>query len=304
MLSPQLRKTKSLSGGSLSSQGALAVVVTAFLWSTAGLFIKLIDWQPFAIAGLRSLIASILLLMVLRRPKFHFSFAQIVAGVANAATMLLFVVANKTTTAANAILLQYMAPVLTALLGAVLLKERIHGEHWGAFGVVAAGMVVLFMDKLGGGQTLGNLLAIASAFTFAIFFVFMRKQKDGSPLESMLLSHLITAVAGIGISLFMPIPVFTPGAVGAIFALGVVQIGVAGILFSYGIKRITAVSAGLISVIEPVFNPVWVFLVIGERPSINAIVGGSMIIGAVTVASVIGARRSGERAAAEQLRSA
>ena len=269
----------------------MALVATAFLWSTSGLFIKLIDWQPFAIAGGRSLIACAVILLVLRRPQFHFSFAQVAAGLANAATMLLFVVANKTTTAANAIILQYIAPVLTALLGALLLKERIRPEHWGAFVVVAAGMVVLFMDKLGGGQLLGNLLAIGSACTFALFFVFMRRQKDGSPLESMLLSHLITAAVGLTVSLFLPFPTITAGSMGAIFALGVVQIGLAGLLFSYGIKRITAVSASLISVIEPVFNPVWVFLVIHETPSVNVLIGGAMIIAAVVVVSLIGAKR-------------
>jgi drug/metabolite transporter (DMT)-like permease len=272
-------------------RGILAVVITGFLWSTAGLFIKVIDWQPFAIAGSRSLIAAAVILIWLKRPHFHFSFPQVAAALANVGTMLLFVVANKTTTAANAILLQYMAPVITAFLGAWLLRERVRPEHWGAMVFVAAGMVVLFMDKLGGGQVLGNVLAICSAFTFSLYFIFMRMQKEGSPLESTLLSHLLTALIGLGVSVFLPWPVVTAQALAAVAALGVVQIGVSAIVFAHGIKHVSAVSANLIAVIEPVFNPVWVFLVIGEAPSPNALVGGGMILFAVTASSIISARR-------------
>lgn len=273
------------------TRGALAMAGTAFLWSIAGLFIKLIEWQPFAIAGLRSLIASVVILIFLRRPKLHFSFPQVMAALANAATMLLFVVANKTTTAANAILLQYMAPVITAFLGAALLKERIRAEHWGAMVFIIGGMLMLFLDKLGGGQLLGNILALASAFTFSLHFVFMRMQKDGSPLESTLLSHWLTALIGIAVSLFLPWPVFTATSILAIFCLGIVQIGIAALLFAYGIRHISAINANLIAVIEPVFNPVWVLVVLGERPSLNAILGGILIIGAVTVSSIISAKR-------------
>ena len=273
-------------------RGILAVVATALLWSTAGLFIKVIDWQPFAIAGSRSLIAAAVILIWLKKPNFHFSFPQVAAALANVATMLLFVIANKTTTAANAILLQYVAPVFTAFLGAALLKEKIRLEHWGAMVCVAIGMVVLFMDKLGGGQLLGNLLALASALTFSLYFVFMRMQKDGSPLESILLSHLLTAAIGLGVSLFLPWSALSPVAIASLVALGIVQVGFTAILFAYGIKQVSAVNANLIAVIEPVCNPIWVFLVIGEAPSLNAMIGGALILVAVTVSSLVSARRA------------
>ena len=273
------------------ASGTMAVVATAFLWSLAGLFIKMIDWNPFAIAGGRSLIASMVVLIYLKRPKFHFSFPQVAAALANAATMLLFVSANKTTTAANAILLQYICPVFTAILGALMLKEKARIEHWFAIFFVFAGMVILFMDKLSGGHLLGNILALASALTFSLFFIFMRKQKDGSPLESILLSHWITAVIGIGIALFLPGPRITPASLAALAVLGIFQVGLAAVLFSYGIKRIPAVNANLIAVIEPLFNPLWVFLVIGEAPTPNALIGGLIILVSVTAASIISARR-------------
>jgi len=273
------------------SAGILAMAATAFLWSIAGLFIKVIDWNPIAIAGMRSLIASIVILIYLKRPVIHLSFPQIAAAVANAATMLLFVSANKTTTAANAIILQYIAPVSTAFIGAFLLKERTRIEHFAAIPVVAAGMIVMFFDELGGGRFFGNVLAVMSAITFGFYFVFMRMQKDGSPLESILLSHWLTAGICIVISLFLPVPHVTQKSLVAIAVLGVVQIGISSILFSIAIKRISAVSAILIAVIEPVFNPVWVFFAIGEAPGTNALTGGAIIVFAVTIASIITAHR-------------
>jgi drug/metabolite transporter (DMT)-like permease len=272
--------------------GIWAMAATALLWSSAGLFIKVIDWNPFAIAAARSLVASLVVLAWLRRPRFHWSFAQIGAAVASSATMLLFVSANKTTTAANAILLQYVGPVFTAIIGAWLLKERARWEHWVAFLFVVGGMVLLFMDKLGGGRLLGNVLAVLSGLVFSFYYIFMRMQKGGSPLESILLAHWLTAVIGLGVALFLPCPVFTWKAAGAIAMLGIFQVGISSILFAAAIRRITAISANLTAVIEPVFNPLWVFLALGEKPGLNAIIGGVIIIVAVTGASIVSARRT------------
>jgi drug/metabolite transporter (DMT)-like permease len=288
-----LRLTKIFDSIPNKSVGILAMAATAFLWSLAGLFIKIIDWNPIAIAGMRSFIASIVILIYLKRPRIHLSFPQIAAAIANAATMLLFVSANKTTTAANAILLQYIAPVLTAFIGAGLLKERMYMEHFAAFPFVMLGMVVMLFDELGGGKLFGNVLAIMSAITFSLYFVFMRMQKDGSPLESILLSHWLTAVISIIISFFLPVPHVTLKSLAAIAVLGIVQVGLSAILFSVAIKRISAVSASLIAVIEPVFNPVWVFFAIGETPGPHALIGGAMIVLAVTTASLINTNRRG-----------
>jgi drug/metabolite transporter (DMT)-like permease len=277
------------------SAGIFAMAATAFLWSIAGLFIKVIDWNPIAIAGMRSLIASIVVFIYLKHPKFHLSFPQIAAAIANAATMLLFVSANKTTTAANAILLQYFAPVLTVFIGAILLKERTRVEHFAALPLVAAGMIVMFLDELSSGKVFGNVLAIMSAITFSFYFVFMRMQKDGSPLESILLSHWLTAGICIIVSFFLPVPHVTTKSLAAILVLGIVQVGLSAILFSIAIKRVSAVQANLIAVIEPVFNPIWVFFAIGEAPGTNTLIGGGIIIFAVTMASIISARRTEEK---------
>lgn len=275
--------------------GLATMAATAFLWSIAGLFIKTIQWNPIAIAGVRSLIASIFILFYLKHPRFHFSLPQMAAAVANAATMLLFVSANKTTTAANAILLQYLAPVFTVFAGALFLRERAHAEHYIALPLVLTGMALMFFDKLGYGQLLGNVLAILSAVTFSLYIIFMRMQKDGSPLESILLSHWLTTGICALISLFLPTPTVTVLSLVAIAVLGIVQIGLSAILFSIAIKRISAVQANLIAVIEPVFNPVWVFLALGEVPGQYTLIGGGMVILVVTVTSIVTARKSWPR---------
>jgi drug/metabolite transporter (DMT)-like permease len=274
------------------SMGILAMAATAFLWSISGLFIKVIDWNPIAIAGMRSLIASIVIFIYLKHPKIHLSFPQIAASIACTATMILFVSANKTTTAANAILFSYIAPMVTVFIGAILLKERTHVEHFAALPLVAAGMSVMFFDELSGGKLFGNVLAIMSAIAFSLFIVFMRMQKDGSPLESILLSHWLTVGICIIISFFLPVPQVTPTSLITIAVLGILSSGLSAILFTVAIKRVSAIQANLIAVIEPVFNPVWVFFAIGEVPGTQTLIGGGIIVLTVTIASIINACRS------------
>lgn len=301
--------------------GVPAMAAAAFLWSIAGLFIKIIDWHPLTISGVRSLIAALVILAWIKRPhggrgprfclgiRFRrtrpwlFStgecrpFAQVAAALSYSATMILFVSANKLTTSSNAIILQYIGPIFTAFLGAWILRERARIEHWIAFLFVAAGIGLMFMDKLGGGRFAGDILALLSALTFSLTFIFMRMQKGGSSLESMLLAHALTAVIGLTVSLFLPAPHWTAKALISVAILGIFQVGLAAVLFSYAMKHISAVTANLVAVIEPVFNPVWVFLVLGEAPGARSIAGGLVIIAAVTAASVINSRRIGNASA-------
>jgi Predicted permeases len=271
----------------------------AFLWSLAGLFIKLIDWNPFAIACGRSLIAALFILAWIKKPRFTFSRPQVLAALANAATMLLFIYANKATTSANAILLQYGCPIYAAIIGSFVLKEKPKAEQWGALGFVAIGMALFFMGNIGGGSLGGNIAAAVAGLTFALYTIFLRQQKEGSPIESVLLSHLIAAPIAFVFCLFLPAPRISASAVAGILGLGVLQIGLASVLLSFAIKRITALDANIIDVIEPVLNPVWVFLAMGERPSANALAGGAIIITAVVVSTALSFRRESRELAAK-----
>lgn len=283
-------------------KGIMAMAATAVCWSLGGLFIKLVDWPTVTIAGARSLIAALFILAVVRRPKLNFGKNQIIAAVAYSFTMLLFIYANKHTTSANAILLQYGAPVYVMLLSGVMLGERPLPEQVGALVAIVVGMGLFFADSLSLGHLAGDIAAVGSGLTFAVHILFMRRQKGGSPIESLLLSHGMTAIVALCISLFLPAPVMNAKSIASIFSLGIVQIGFAAVFFSFAIKRISAIQSSLIAIIEPALNPVWVFLVIGEKPTGLAIVGGVIIVAAVVVSSVIsvsrGARVSDKEAAA------
>jgi drug/metabolite transporter (DMT)-like permease len=264
-----------------------AVAACALLWSTGGLFIKIVSWNPFALAGIRSLIGGAVILLYLRRPRFTWSFAQIAGAVCYAACMILFVAANKLTTAANAIMLQYTAPLYAAAFGWIFLKERAAVLDWLTIVVVLGGMALFFMDKLSLGGMQGNLLSILSGVFFAGSMVSLRAQKDGSPLESILLAHAITFVVSIPF-LHAPWPDATGW--GGLAFLGIFQIGISALFLAYGVKYVTAVQSLLTAVLEPLFNPVWVFLVLGEVPGPRALVGGAVILVAVTLRSAINLR--------------
>jgi drug/metabolite transporter (DMT)-like permease len=274
---------------SASAAGQGAVFLCAVLWSSAGLFIKLIDWNPLVIAGGRSLIAAVFMaavrFMVPGRRNSPFRLSQLWAGgTAYALTMLLFVVANKMTSAANAILLQYSAPIWAALLGWALAGEKPRKVHWISLALVTGGLVLFFKDGLGNGSFAGDSIALAAGVFFGANSAVMRAQK-GDSADSILLAHIITALACAPFALVYP-PRFSAESAAAILFLGLIQIGVASLLFSYGIKRLPAVQAMLTATAEPVLNPVWVFLVVGERPALFSVFGGVIIIAAVLVSSL------------------
>lgn len=287
------------SGKSRREAGVVAMALCAFCWSLAGLFIKAIDWQPFAIACGRSAVAAVFIFAMLRgRPRFDFSPLQIATAATYAATMLLFIFANKHTTSANAILLQYGAPIYVAFMSAALLGEPPKGEDWFALCGICIGMVLFFLDSLGKGNLVGDIAAVGSGIAFAANIMLLRRQKDARPLDSLLLGHILTAAAAFAVSLFMPAPVFSFRAASAILGLGVIQIGLAAVLLSFAVRRITALQSVLIAVIEPLCNPLWVFLATGEAPGARSLAGGAVILASVLASSIISVGRA-ERPAAK-----
>lgn len=266
------------------STAVILLLATAALWSFGGVLIKLVDWNPIAIAGMRSAIAALFILIIIRRPKITWSFPQIGGALCYAATVILFVSANKLTTSANTILLQYTAPIYVALLGAWFLKERVKLSDWVTIFFVLAGIVLFFFDKLSTGGVYGNILAIVSGVTFAGTIIFMRSQKDTSPLESAFIGNVATAIIGLPF-IFSSMPDLSSW-IGLII-LGVFQLGLSYILYSIAIKRVTALEAILIPVLEPILNPVWAFLFIGEKPGLWAFVGGIIVIATITIRCIL-----------------
>lgn len=263
------------------NQSVGLLLIAALCWSLGGVLLKSVAWPPLAVAGGRGLVAAGFLLLVCgRRLRFTWSPVQLGAAVAYAGCTVLFATANKLTTAANAILLQYTAPVWVALFGAWLLGERAQRADWLTILAAFVGMGIFLYDGLRLHDLAGIVVAIASGVCFGAMILLLRKQKDGSPIESIILGNALGAL--IGLPAMWSAPPLSAGGVGALLLLGVVQLGVAYLLYARALKHVTALEAVLIPVIEPILNPVWVMLVIGEKPSPVALLGGTIVLGAVT----------------------
>lgn len=271
-------------------RAAVALLVIAnMLWSSGGLLIKGVDWNPVAIAGMRSAVAAVVIWLAFRGQRLTWSKAQVGGAIAYAVTVILFVSATKLTTAANAILLQYTMPLYVALFGAWALNEQPTTADWLTIGAIAGGMGLFFLDQLSAGGLLGNLCGAGSGASLGAFCLCMRKQKDGSPFGSVLLGNVLTAIIALPFMFDS-----SPGATGwlNLALLGVVQLGLPYVCYSIAIKSVTAIETSLLGAIEPVFNPIWVFLLLGEKPGMWATIGGCIIVAAVTLRCV--------KAAAEQ----
>ena len=244
-------------------------------WSFGGLCIKFIPWDSMTIVGLRAILAAAVFAAYRRSVKIEFTRGNITAAVCLSLTMILFVFANKLTTAAAAILLQFTAPIFIILIQLAFYRKKPKASEAVAVSITILGMLLFFADRLEAGGMLGNLLAIASGVTFAGVFV-CNSRPDVVPEQSLFLGFLINAVTGLPF-VFLGVTA-DPLAWGSAIFLGVVQVGLAYILFSIGIKKTTALLACLITALEPVLNPIWVAIASGELPGPYAIAGGAVIV--------------------------
>ncbi|HRF42847.1 MAG TPA: DMT family transporter [Candidatus Competibacteraceae bacterium] len=262
-------------------RAVLMLLAAALFWSLGGVLIKWIEWNPVAIAGMRSLIGAALIWAVFRRElKIDGSFEQIGGALAYTGTVVLFVVANKMTTAANTILLQYTAPLYVILFSPWFLGEQVSRRDWLILLVMIGGMILFFLDDLTLTGYWGNIIALIDGFCFGWMALFMRRQKDGSALSSLLLGNLLAGAIGLPF-MFQSMPDLSSWI--GLALLGVVQLGLPYILFALALRHVRAVEGILIPMIEPVLNPVWVFLMMGEKPGAWALLGGAIILGAVMV---------------------
>ena len=267
------------------------LLLTALGWSLGGVLMKSVDWPPFAVGGGRGLVAAVFLLAV-RGRTLRFTWTPLQLGTALAFTgcTILFAAATKLTTAANAILLQYTAPVWVALLGAWLLGERARRADWWTIAVTFVGMGVFFYDGLKFNNLTGILLAIASGVSFAVMIVLLRKQGAGSTIEAVILGNLLGFLIGLPSICTAPWP--DQRSLVALLLLGVLQLGIPYLLYARAIRHVTALEAVLIPVIEPILNPIWVLLLIGEKPTRLSLLGGAIVLGAVTWRAVASIRRA------------
>jgi drug/metabolite transporter (DMT)-like permease len=261
------------------SYAIVLLVLCAVLWSTGGILIKWIAWPALAVAGMRSGIAAVVMLCALREWRGPWSWWHWTGALAGAASMLGFVVATKLTTAANAIFLVYTAPLYVALLSAWLLREPLRGADWLTLLLALLGLGCCFGEQLTPAGWVGNLCALGSGLALAWLVVCLRKHADASPLTILALSNILVAIVGLP---YMTQATPDPVSLGVLLVAGVVQLGFPTILYGKAIPHVRAIEAILIPIIEPVLNPVWVWLLVGEVPSGWTLIGGTLVLGAVT----------------------
>ena len=270
----------------------LLLALCGLFWSSGGLLIKFVHWHPIAIWSARSAFAA-LLLWIVRRPRLSgITRGEWAAAIALAATTALFIVANKLTTAANAILIQYSAPIWIALLGRWFLGERVSRLDWLTIVLVLGGIVLFFADELAPGYAAGNLVALAAGIAFAFSTMTLRRvalahtdDRPVDPLRPVLLGNALAAVLGSPF-LFLDAP---PGPDGwaALVALGVVQQGAAYLAFGWAVRHATALETMLIPIMEPILSPLWVALAVSEIPGPWALLGGAIVVGSVAARAVL-----------------
>jgi len=266
-------------------KGLLGVVAAAVLWSSGGLFIKLILLNAMQLSFFRCLIAALLIGVVFRKNVIYTNGLGIINALFYAAVLILFVIATKTTTAANAIFLQSTAPIYVLIFEPLISKTKYEKINIITIIVCFLGMFLFFMGELSPGHLHGNIVALAAGVAFAAFFLGMRKNKNEYQFSSIFYGNVLVAL--ICFPFALEIETLTFHDMWMVSFLGIFQIGLAYIFFTYGLRRVLAIEASMISLIEPVFNPIWVFIGYNEIPSGTAIIGGIIIISAITIRTAI-----------------
>ena len=270
----------------------LLLLAAAALWSTGGAAIKRCGLDAWQLAGGRSLIAALVLLVFVPAARRRPTRLSLAVAVAYAFTVILFVSATKLTTAANAIFIQDTAPLWVLLLSPWLLRERPTRGELLSVPVFALGLGLFFLDRLTPGQVTGNLVALASGLAFGLSILGLRRIGDGGP-AALVLGNLLAAAVTLPLWPLGPTP--TALDLGLVGFLGVFQLGLSYLLFSVGLRGTPAVEAALLVLLEPVLNPIWTFLIAGERPGPWALGGGAVVLAATawrTVQPALLARRA------------
>ncbi|HEV7404213.1 MAG TPA: DMT family transporter [Chthoniobacteraceae bacterium] len=258
--------------------GPLLLIASAVLWSFSGVLVKSMTWNAMAIAGARSAIAIPVILLFTGKPRITFSPSQLAGAIAYAGTMAFFILATSMTSAANAIFLQYTAPIYVAVGGHWWLREPTLRSDWVTIPLAIGAIGLFFLDRLSVTGLWGNVFALLSGLCFAGTVLCMRRERASSPATVILLGNILAALISLPFMFKSPPPARE---LPALLFLGVVQLGLGYGLYSIAIKRVTALEATLIPLLEPVLNPIWVMLAIGETPGQWARLGGAFVLLAV-----------------------
>src|ERR1051325_1183177 len=270
----------------------LFVFATALLWSTGGLFIKWTALGGLEISCYLSFFAMITIAILTRHEGFGLNRLMAAASLLYAVLLILFVFATKETTAANAIFLQYTSSVYVLILEPIIYKEKFRVRDLVTVSVCLGGMALFFVGQLRPQDITGNIFALASGLCFALYFLLLRhpRAREVNRASSVIYGNLLAVILTAPWGLAALASVTLHDALSVVY-LGVVQLGISYALFTVAMARgVRSLDAGIICYIEPVLNPLWVFLVLGERPSKWALLGGTIIIAAVVSHMILDAR--------------
>jgi drug/metabolite transporter, DME family len=273
------------------------VTISVLLWSFGGVFIKLSALEASQITFFRSLLASVTVALLTYKQGLRLNTLGVFTSLIYAALLFLFVWATKHTTAANAIFLQYTAPIYILILSPFLLKEKFQPRNLVTVLLCIGGMSLFFVEQLKIDHYLGNTAALGSGIFLGLYILLLRHPKASgtNPAIAVIYGNLLLAALSspFGIS---AIPTMTFTDVFAVSFLGIIQIGIAYVLFIKGVIRgVRPLDASIIGFLEPILNPVWVFLMIGEKPSNWALLGGFVIILAIALHTKISSNQLEEK---------
>jgi drug/metabolite transporter (DMT)-like permease len=262
-------------------KGLLYVIIAAVLWSSGGLFIKLISLNAMQLSCFRAGVAAITFALIFRKRILIFNKLSLLNSVFYSLVLLSFVMSTKMTTAANAIFLQATAPIYVLIFEPIINKTKYELSNILTVGVCFLGMLLFFVGELQPGHMEGNIIALFSGIMFAAFFLGMKKNDIKHQQSSIFFGNVLVVL--ISTPFVFSIQTISFSDFWMFTYLGIFQIAVAYAFFASGLRRVYAVEASIISMIEPVLNPVWVYFGYGEVPSVFAIIGGIIILTAIIV---------------------
>ena len=270
-------------------KATLQMLLCATLWSIAGILFKLIPWNGFAVAGMRSLIAGITIYVCMRVMGLQYILNKktLIAGFFSGCTYLCFTVANKLTTSANAIVLQFTSPIFIIIYSALFFGRTPRKQDVAVVLATLFGISLFFFDQLKPGYLTGNFIAIAAGMFMAGMYVSVGEIEEAERFSGILNGQALTFLAGFPVFLLTK-PPLTPTAVTALLILGVFQLGLSYVLYVKASRYCPPLACCLLGAVEPLLNPVWVFLFNGEKPGVFALLGAVVVITSITLWSIYG----------------
>lgn len=277
------------------NKAILEMLTCAALWSIAGIFMKMLPWNGFAIASLRSLIAGLTIAcyMCLTRRKFVLNRKTLLSGILTGCVYTCFACANKLTTAANAIVLQFTSPVFIVIFSALLFGTKIKKADLITVLITLAGIALFFFDELESGYVFGNFVAIAAGMFMAGMYIAVGNLEGDARFTAIVIGQAVTFLIGLPFVITTK-PVLTPVTLSSILVLGIFQLGISYILYVKSSEYCPPLACCLLGGLEPLLNPVWVMLFDGEKPGIFALIGGIIVVATITIWCAFGAKQGEE----------